>query len=54
MKIALASDHGGFELKNEIKKYLEERMNSGDPIDGTGEKIEEIIDIGTDSEESVE
>lgn len=54
MKIALASDHGGFELKNEIKKYLEERMNSGDPIDGTGEKIEEIIDLGTDSEESVD
>ena len=25
MKIAIASDHGGFELKEEIKKYLEGR-----------------------------
>ena len=54
MRIAIASDHGGFELKNEIKKYLEEQKSSGNPIDETGEKIEEIIDLGTDSEESVD
>ena len=23
--LALASDHGGFELKNEVKKYLDEK-----------------------------
>ena len=41
MKIALASDHGGFQLKQEMKKYLE----------GQGY---EILDLGTDSEESVD
>jgi len=25
LKIALASDHGGFQLKEKIKKYLEEQ-----------------------------
>lgn len=39
--IALASDHGGYSLKEEIKKYLEEQN-----ID--------YIDFGTDSEESVD
>ena len=38
-KIILASDHGGFELKNEIKKYLQEQSY-------------EVIDIGTNSSES--
>lgn len=41
MKIAIASDHGGYELKENIKKYLEERNI-------------EVIDLGTDSEESVD
>ncbi|WP_027400261.1 ribose 5-phosphate isomerase B [Anaerovorax odorimutans] len=41
MKIALASDHGGFELKEEIKKYLESRNY-------------EILDLGTNSTESVD
>ena len=41
MKIAVASDHGGFALKEEIKKYL------------ISEGIE-VIDLGTDSEESVD
>lgn len=41
MKIALASDHAGFELKEEIKKYL------------LGAGIE-IQDLGTDSAESVD
>lgn len=39
MKIAIASDHGGFALKEEIKKHLTER--------GT-----EFTDYGTDSAES--
>lgn len=41
MIIAIASDHGGFELKENIKKYLRERDIK-------------IIDLGTDSEESVD
>ena len=41
MKIAIASDHGGFELKEEIKKYL------------VSENIE-VLDLGTNSEESVD
>ena len=41
MKIAIASDHGGYELKEEIKKYL------------TGRDIE-VLDLGTDSTESVD
>ncbi|MCR5034303.1 MAG: ribose 5-phosphate isomerase B [Clostridia bacterium] len=41
MLIAVASDHGGFALKETIKEYLRER----------GEKI---VDLGTTSEESVD
>ena len=41
MKIALASDHGGYQLKEEVKKYLEDRGI-------------EILDLGTNSEESVD
>ena len=41
MKIAIASDHGGYQLKEEIKKYLE------------GRSIE-VVDLGTNSEESVD
>ena len=41
MKIAIASDHGGFALKEEIKKYL------------ISEGIE-VLDLGTESEESVD
>lgn len=41
MKIALASDHGGFALKESIKQYLTERG-----ID--------VLDLGTDSEDSVD
>ena len=41
MKIAIASDHGGYELKENIKKYLESRDI-------------EIVDLGTYSEESVD
>lgn len=41
MKIAIASDHGGFELKENVKKYLE------------GRDIE-VLDLGTYSEESVD
>ncbi len=39
MKIAIASDHGGFELKAVIKKHLEE-------------KSYDVTDLGTDSAES--
>ncbi len=41
MKIAVASDHGGYELKENIKAYLESRDI-------------QILDLGTDSEESVD
>lgn len=41
MKIVLASDHGGYDLKEEIKKHLTE-------------KGYEIEDIGTHSKESVD
>lgn len=41
MKIAIGSDHGGFEIKNVIKKYL--LSNKYD-----------IIDIGVDNEQSVD
>ena len=40
MKIALAADHGGYALKEEVKKHLK-----GDY---------EVIDLGTFSEESVD
>ena len=39
--IAIGSDHGGYKLKEEIKRYLEE-------------KEIEYIDCGTFSEESVD
>lgn len=41
MKIAVASDHGGYRLKEYLKNYLKEAG-------------EEVIDLGTDSEESVD
>lgn len=41
MKIAIASDHGGYELKETIKEYLKGRDL-------------EILDLGTDSTESVD
>lgn len=41
MKIAVASDHGGFELKESIKKHLSARDI-------------EIVDLGTDSDVSVD
>lgn len=41
MTIAIAADHGGFKLKEQVKNILEERGL-------------EILDLGTDSEESVD
>ena len=41
MKIAIASDHGGYELKEKIKAHLEKRGLT-------------VLDMGTDSEESVD
>lgn len=41
MKIAIASDHGGYSLKQELIPYLEEKGNT-------------VIDCGTDSEASVD
>jgi len=41
MKIAIGADHGGYKLKEEIKKYLEEKKM-------------ECIDFGTNSEERVD
>lgn len=42
MKIAIASDHAGFNLKEEIKKYLISGLQL------------EVVDIGTNSSESVD
>lgn len=41
MKIAIASDHGGYELKNELRDYLIEEGH-------------DTTDLGTDSTESVD
>lgn len=41
MKIAIGSDHAGYELKEKVKKRLEE-------------KGYEVVDVGTDSTESVD
>ncbi len=41
MRIAIASDHGGYELKEEIKNLLRERKH-------------QIVDLGTNSTESVD
>lgn len=41
MKVAVASDHGGYKLKEKVKEYLISR-----DID--------VVDLGTDSEESVD
>lgn len=43
MKLAIASDHGGYALKEQIKVHLAEKDSSI-----------EIIDLGTHSEESVD
>lgn len=41
MKIAIASDHGGFALKNTVKEHLMERGMM-------------VVDLGTDSDASVD
>ena len=41
MKISMAADHGGYELKNILKEYLLEKGH-------------EIVDLGTNSPESVD
>ena len=41
MKIALAADHGGFEMKNQIAQYLKS-------------KNFDVVDLGTNSSESVD
>lgn len=41
MKIALGADHGGYELKNEIRTHLESQGI-------------EVLDLGTNSKESVD
>ena len=41
MKIAIASDHGGYRLKEELEKYLKDNGH-------------ELIDLGTNSCESVD
>lgn len=42
MKIALASDHGGYELKEELKTYIENSLKF------------EVRDFGTDSKDPVD
>jgi ribose 5-phosphate isomerase B len=46
MKIAIAADHGGYELKEKIKEHLESIY--------ANDKDVEILDIGTDSDASVD
>jgi ribose 5-phosphate isomerase B len=41
MKIALASDHGGFELKEKVKSYLQTKGH-------------DVIDLGCYTEESTD
>ena len=41
MKIAMAADHGGYELKNKLMSYLEEKGHS-------------VTNLGTDTPESVD
>ena len=41
MKVAIAGDHGGYRLKEELKTYLQSRGI-------------EVLDLGTDSEEPVD
>ncbi len=41
MKISMAADHGGYELKNILRDYLKEKGH-------------EIVDLGTNSEDSVD
>lgn len=41
MKIALGSDHAGFQLKGELARYLAQRGH-------------DVLDLGTDSDESVD
>ena len=60
MIIALAADHGGYELKDAIKEHLKKmgvapnpKLNDEGVTDGTQEKIQ-IVDLGTNSEESVD
>ena len=56
MIIVLAADHGGFELKNQIKEHLKERGTA--PLwDEEGNETQDaikIVDLGTNSEESVD
>lgn len=47
MIIAMAADHGGFELKNSVKEYLGTLKDK----DGQGYKI---VDLGTNAPESVD
>lgn len=61
MIIALASDHGGYELKEAVKKHLVEEVSTAlgvtiledGTVDATPEKIQ-VIDLGTDGPESVD
>lgn len=41
MKIIIGSDHAGYEMKEEVKKYLTEKGNT-------------VVDLGTNSNESVD
>ena len=54
MKIAIASDHGGFALKEAIKQHLKSRFEKSETLNEEETKGFEILDLGTDSEESVD
>ena len=56
MIIALAADHGGFELKNQIKEHLKER-GTAKLASADGSLVEDkikIVDLGTNTSDSVD
>ena len=54
MKIVIASDHGGFELKTKIKNYLEKLADEKIAVNAAGDIIEVIEDLGAYDETSVD
>ena len=54
MKIVIASDHGGFELKTKIKTYLEKLADEKTAVNAAGDIVEVIEDLGAYDATSVD